>query len=315
MLVLLTMDVMQFIIVVLCAIALFLHGLNSFSKEVKELGADYFKSWIGKITQNRLSGFLFGVVLTAIIQSSSAVSSITVALIDAGVISFTNSLAMLLGANVGTTTTAWLVSLKIGQIAPLFIVLGSLISIVPARIRTAGKSLFYFGLILFSLELISQSLVPLQNDPGIIKILSHADNHLLGLLSGMVVTILVQSSSVTAGLAIILAQQGVLSIDAAIAIIIGSNVGSTSTALIASLNMSPHAKLAAKANFLFNCFGVLVCFPFISWFVSLADLLAREIGYQIAFAHLIFNIVISLLMLPLLKHFGHWMLSKQVRAT
>ncbi len=248
---------MQTTIIIFSAIALFLHGLNGFSQEVKDIGSDYFKTWIGKITQNRMSAFLLGTFLTAIIQSSSAVSSITVALIDAGVISFSNSLAVMLGANVGTTTTAWLVTFKVGQIAPVFIVLGTLISIIPTRIRTAGKSFFYFGLILFSLEFISQSLTPLKNDPKIIEVLGMADNHILGIFAGIIVTIMVQSSSVTAGLSIILAQQGVLSTEAAIAIIIGSNVGSTSTALIASLNMTPSAKLAAKANFLFNSFGVV----------------------------------------------------------
>lgn len=287
-----------------------MHGLNGFSQEVKDIGSDYFKTWIGKITQNRLSAFLLGTLLTAIIQSSSAVSSITVALIDAGVISFSNSLAVMLGANVGTTTTAWLVTFKVGQIAPVFIVLGTLISIIPTRIRTAGKSFFYFGLILFSLEFISQSLTPLKNDPKIIEVLAMADNHLLGIIAGIIVTIMVQSSSVTTGLSIILAQQGVLSTEAAIAIIIGSNVGSTSTALIASLNMTPSAKLAAKANFLFNCFGVVVCFPFINWLVNLADLIAEDIGYQIAFAHLFFNVVISVLMLPLIKQFGNWLMKK-----
>lgn len=304
------MDLLQLTVVIFSAIALFLHGLNSFSKEVKEIGSDHFKVWIGKITQNRYSGFLLGAVLTALIQSSSAVSSITVALIDAGVISFANSLAMMLGANVGTTATAWLVSFKIGQIAPVFIVLGSLISVIPAKIRTAGKSLFYFGLILFSLELISQALTPLKEDPRIVEVLSMADNHLLGIVAGIFVTIIVQSSSVTTGLSIILAQQGVLSIDGAIAIIIGSNVGSTSTSLIASLKMTPAAKLAAKANFLFNFFGAIICFPFINKFVSLADLLAKEVGYQIAFAHLFFNIVISLLVLPFIKQFGNWLMKK-----
>lgn len=304
------MNFLQTIIIIFSAIALFLHGLNSFSKEIQDIGSDYFKIWIGKITQNRVSGFLLGGLLTAIIQSSSAVSSITVALVDAGVISFTNSLAMLLGANVGTTTTAWLVSFKVGQIAPIFIVLGTLVSIIPTKIKTAGKSIFYFGFILFSLEFISQALTPLKNDPKIIEILAIADNHLLGVFLGIILTIVVQSSSVTTGLSIILAQQGVLSIDAAIAIIIGSNIGSTSTALLASLNMTPSAKLAAKANFLFNCMGVLVCFPFINLFVELTSMLTKEVGYQIAFSHLIFNIVISLITLPFIKQFGNWLIKK-----
>ncbi len=304
------MSLLQTLIIILATISLFLHGLNGFSKEVKQIGSDHFKVWIAKITSNRFGGFFMGIMLTAIIQSSSAVSSITVALVDAGVIPFANSLAVMLGANVGTTSTAWLVTMKVGQIAPVFIVLGTIISMIPLKIQTAGKSIFYFGLILFSLELISQALGPLSKDPKINEILAMADNHLLGILAGILVTALVQSSSVTTGLSIILVQQGVLSTEGAIAIIIGSNVGTTSTALLASISMSATAKLAAKANFLFNLFGVLVCLPFIKGFDNLAAYFTDDLGFQVAFAHLFFNIIISLIMLPFIKQFGEWLMKR-----
>lgn len=302
------MSLFQTLIAVFATIALFLHGLGGFSKEVKEIGSDYFKQLLSRITKYRLGGFTLGILLTAVIQSSSAVSSITVALVDAGVIPFSNSLAVMLGANVGTTSTAWLVTLKVGQIAPVFIVLGTLISMIPAKIQVAGKSIFYFGLILFSLELISKSLGPISSDPKILEVLKYADSRILGVLAGIIVTALVQSSSVTTGLAIILAQQGAFSTEGAIAIIIGSNVGTTSTALIAAISMNPSAKLAAKANFLFNLFGVIVCYPFIGGFDNLASYFTNDIGIQVAFAHLFFNVVISVLMLPFIKQFGNWLI-------
>jgi phosphate:Na+ symporter len=199
------------------------------------------------------------------------------------------------------------VTLKVGQIAPVFIVLGTVISMVPAKIQTAGKSVFYFGLILLSLELISQALAPVSADPRIVDVLKYADTKILGILVGIVITALVQSSSVTTGLSIILAQQGVLSSEGAIAIIIGSNVGTTSTALIASMAMDSAAKLAAKANFFFNVFGVIVCYPFIGGFDNLASYFTNGIGFQVAFAHLFFNIVISALMLPFITQFGEWL--------
>jgi phosphate:Na+ symporter len=305
----LSMSFFQTLIAVFATIALFLHGLGGFSKEVKEVGSDYFKQLLSRITRFRLGGFTLGILMTAVIQSSSAVSSITVALVDAGVISFAHSLAVMLGANVGTTSTAWLVTLKVGEIAPVFIVFGTLISIIPAKIRVAGKSIFYFGLILFSLELISKTLGPISSEPEIIEILKYADNSLLGVLVGIIVTALVQSSSVTTGLAIILAQQGAFSTEGSIAIIIGSNVGTTSTALIASISMNRSAKLAAKANFLFNLFGVIVCYPFLGSFDNLASYFTDDIGIQVAFSHLFFNIVISILMLPFIKQFGNWLLA------
>ncbi len=304
------MSLFQTAIAVLAMIALFLYGLKSFSREVKEIGSERFQKLISSVTRYRLGGFFLGALLTGFIQSSSAVTFITVALVDAGVITFPNSLAVMLGANIGTTSTAWLVTFKIGQIAPLFILLGAIVSMIPAKIQIAGKSLFYFGLILFSLELISQSMEPLKNDPVIVSALALTSNHWIGVLAGIAVTAAIQSSSVTAGLAIILAQQGVLTSEGAIAIIIGSNVGTTTTALIASLPMSSAAKLAARSNFFFNLVGVIVCFPFISLFDDLALIFTDDISFQVAFAHLFFNTVISVLMLPFLKPIGKWIMRR-----
>lgn len=305
------MSLLHTLVAIFAMIALFLHGLQGFSKEVRDIGSNYFKTWIAKITKNRFGGFVLGILLTALIQSSSAVSSITVALVDSQVIPFANSLAVMLGANVGTTSTAWLVTLKVGQIAPIFIVLGTVIGMISARIQTAGKTIFYFGLILFSLELTSQAMGPISSDPKIVEILKYADTKILGILAGVLVTALVQSSSVTTGFSIILAQQGVLSSEGAIAIIIGSNVGTTSTALLAALTMQASAKLAARANFLFNLIGVVVCYPFIGGFDNLASYFTNEIGFQVAFAHLFFNVVISLLMLPFIKQFGEWLQKRE----
>lgn len=304
------MSIMQLVVLVFATIALFLHGLEGFSREIRELGKSYFQNWLTKITAKNGWGFILGLLLTALIQSSSAVSSITVAMVDAGIIGFAKSLPVMLGANVGSTSTAWLISFKIGQIAPFFIVMGTIAGLVPGKAKLMGKALFYFGLILFSLDLISNATLPLKDDPRVASLLAHSNDHLMGVMVGLLVTALVQSSSVTTGIAVILAQQGLLQTDGAIAIIIGSNVGTTSTALIASFNMNGAAKLAARANFFFNLIGVFVCFPFIGYLDDLAALFATEIGFQVAFAHLFFNVMVTVIMLPLLNPFGRWLLKK-----
>src|SRR5690554_4551878 len=138
------MELLQTVILGLSAIVLFVHGLQNFSKEIERMGADQLKGWIGKITSTRMGGFLLGWVVTAAIQSSTAVSTLTVTLVDTGVISFKNSLLILLGTNVGTTSTAWIVTMQSQLLGPIFIILGTLLSMVPTRIATAGKSIFYF---------------------------------------------------------------------------------------------------------------------------------------------------------------------------
>jgi Na+/Pi-cotransporter len=167
---------------------------------------------------------------------------------------------------VGTTATAWLVSFKLTEIGPVFIVLGALLSALPVRASVIGKAVFYFGLIFFALDLISATLKPLQEQPGFKEWLALAQAPWRGVLTGLIFTAVIQSSSVTTGVGILLVQQDILPPQAAIPIVLGANVGSTSTALMASFGMNPVARATAIANFLFNAAGVLIYFPFLGPF-------------------------------------------------
>ena len=294
------MTPLQGLTAALSAIILFLYGLQGFSKELQSVGGDALEQWLGRVTANRLRGFLVGAAATAIVQSSSAMTALAVTLVDAGAISFRASLGILLGANVGTTATAWLVSFKLTSIGPAFIVLGALISILPARVRMIGKAVFYFGLIFFALDLISVHLKPLQNSPTFQEWLALAETPWMGVVAGMIFTALVQSSSVTTGLAILLVQQGTLPPEAAIPIVIGANVGSTSTALIAGFGMSSTARATAITNFLFNAVGMLAFLPFLNPFARAMVELAGNPGMAVALAQLIFNLTVALFFLSTL---------------
>ena len=225
------------------------------------------------------------------------------ALVDAGTISFNSSLGILLGANIGTTSTAWLVSLKLESIGPVFIVLGAALSFFPTRWKFLGKTAFYFGFIFFSLELVSGALKPLQNLPAVREILTQARSPLIGVLAGLLITALVQSSSITPGLAILLVQQEMLAAAAAIPIVIGANIGTTSTGLIASLKMKPTARRTAIANLAFNVFGVLLFLPFLGAFSNAVVEYSGNPSLAVAWAHLIFNLVMTTAILILLKFF------------
>lgn len=293
------MSEFQIALSVLATVVLFLYGLQSFSQEVQHQGRERLRDALARLTGNRYSGFLLGAVFTALVQSSSAVSSLAVSLVNAGALSFSGSLAVLLGANVGTTATAWLVSFKLTGIGPFFIVLGALLSVLPGPLRVAGKSIFYFGLIFFALDLISLALVPVKNDPRLLMLLAAVDTPLAGVLVGLLVTALVQSSSVVTGLVLLVAQ-GSMDVHTAIAIIVGANAGSTGTALLASLPLSSTAKHTALANLLFNLGGVLLYLPLLPLFSGALLRLALDPAMTVALAHLIFNCSIALLFLPLL---------------
>lgn len=268
------MSAVQFAFTVISAILLFLHGLQGFSHEIRTAFGDSLTRVMARFTKNRFRGFAVGAVFTALIQSSSAATALTVALVDAGTITLRGSLGLLMGANVGTSSTAWLVSFKLIGIGPYFIVLGALVGFVPHKSRILGKVLFYFGFIFFALDLLSSSLAPLREYPA-----------------------LLQSSSVTTGLAILLTQQGLMQPTAAIAVVIGANIGTTSTSLIASLGMGRTAKRAALANLLFNVGGTLLIVPVLPLFSRTVDALVESPGQTVAMAHLLFNVVTATIFL------------------
>jgi len=288
---------------IISAIVLFLHGLEGFSREIQTVGGERLKEWLGRLTAKRWLGLLLGALATAIVQSSSAVTSLTVALVDAGTISFRSSLGVLLGANIGTTSTAWLVSLKLTSIGPFFIVLGALLGSLPTRLKILGEAAFYFGFIFFSLDVVSFTLKPLAQNPVFAEVLRESSTPLLGVLAGILVTAIVQSGSITTGLCILLVQQNLLSATAAIPIVIGASVGSTSTALIASIKMQRTARRVALANLCFNAFGVALFLPFLGWFAVRVVEFAGEPGMAVAWAQLIFKIVMSAAVLLLLRIF------------
>jgi phosphate:Na+ symporter len=307
---------LQGLIAAVSAIVLFLFGLQAFSRELQAVGGEALQSWLGRVTASRWRGFAVGALATAVVQSSSAVTALTTALVDSMTVSFRASLGILLGANVGTTATAWLVSLKLTGIGPVFIVLGALLSMLPVRAKVAGQAIFYFGLIFFALDLVSAQLKPLQDQPAFREWIALAQAPWLGVLSGLVFTALVQSSSVTTGLAILLVQQGILRPEAAIPIVVGANVGSTSTALIASIGLSGVARAAAVANVLFNATGALIFAPILGPFARTMVHWAGEPGIAVAWAHLMFNLTIAAVFLVTLDwvepRLRRWLLPSEV---
>jgi Na/Pi-cotransporter len=293
----------KILLTAISAIVLFLYGLEGFSQEIQRVGGAAFSNLLRRLTESRWRGVLLGAVATAIVQSSSAITSLTVALVDAGTMSFRSSLGVLLGANIGTTSTAWLVSLKLTSIGPFFIVLGTVLSALPTRLRILGKAAFYFGFIFFSLDLVSFTLRPLAQNPVFTEVLSRSSTPLMGAVAGMLITAIVQSSSITTGLCILLVQQNLMPATAAIPIVIGANIGTTATALVASLKMQKTARRVAVANFCFNTFGVLLFLPFLGAFAVTAVDRTSDPGMAVAWAQLIFNTVMVLTVLLLLRIF------------
>jgi len=302
------MSQFQTIASVLAAIVLFIHGLDGFTHELQRLGADAVRRVVAVATRTRYRGFFVGALVTALLQSSSAVSSLTVALVESGALTFRNSLAVLLGANVGTTTTAWLVSFKLTGIGAYFIVLGAAATLGPRRLTVLGRATFYFGFVLFALDLMSASLLPFRDSPALVAMLGASASIPLAVAAGAVATALVQSSSVTSGLVIVLTQQEAVAPEAAIAAVVGANVGTTVTAMVAALRMGSPARRAARANLMFNFAGVLLLLPWLPRFARTVLGWADDPAMAVALAHLLFNVGIAGLFLVALRPFERLLL-------
>lgn len=289
------MELLELIMTGLTAIILFVFGLDNFSKEIEQISGDRFRTFLSTATKVPILGVIIGALVTMIIQSSSATSVISISLVNAGVLSFKNSVGIIFGSNIGTTITAQLVAFKLTNFAPVLIIIGFILTISNSRASIFGKAVFYFGFVFFSLNLISSTLEPLQHNEALVSILTQPQNPLYALLIGCVFTALVQSSSVTTGLAIIFTQQGVLGLENAVPLILGANIGTTATAFLAVISMDVSAKKAAFSHFLFNVGGVVLFMPVLLIFGHRLAEFNQHPAIALANIHLIFNVTASLI--------------------
>ena len=287
----------------LTAIILFIFGLENFSREIESITGERFRKSLGRATTIPIVGVLIGAVVTAVIQSSSATSVITISLVNAGVLSFKNSVGIIFGSNIGTTLTAQLVAFKLTAFAPVIIIIGFALSLTRNRFSVFGKAIFYFGFVFFSLNLISSSLEPLRHNETLIDLLTQPQNPIYAILFGCLFTAVVQSSSVTTGLAIIFTQQGLLGLENAVPLIMGANIGTTATALIAMFNMDAAAKKTALSHFLFNFGGVMLFLPVLLIFGGRLNDMEMAPAIALANIHLVFNVATSLIFILLLGPF------------
>jgi phosphate:Na+ symporter len=285
----------------LAAIVLFLYGIEHLSRELQKIASDRMRGALQKLTKNRWMGGLVGAATTAAIQSSTATTVIAVGLVNAGIISFAQSVGVIAGANVGTTVTAQLIAFKFAALAPIFLVLGFLISVSGSRFRFIGKTIFYFGFLFLAINFLSDSIAPFKQNEEVLGLISGLDNVFLGIAAGALLTILLQSSSATTGIVVVLGTEGVLGLGAAIPIIMGANIGTSSTAILSAWKMELFAKRTAAAHALFNICGVLVFLPILGAFTGLIYDIGGDTGHMIANAHTLFNTTTAVVFLLFLK--------------
>lgn len=300
-------------------LVLFLYAITQLSEVMKEIFSDRAKAIIQKYTSNIFSSLLIGTVLTIILDSSSAVIILVMVFINAHTLTFRQAIGLIMGANIGTTFSSQIIALDVGKysIVPLFVGLVFEVFVRNKTYKRYGNVMLYFGMLFFGLYIMEESVLPLRESDMFSHWIADIEGHYLhGALIGGLITLIIQSSSGTVGMAIVLGKQHILSAAGGIAIMLGAELGTCSDTLIATINGTRQALKAGLFHFFFNLFtitiGLMIFHPFvqlIEWMSSTYD-----IGNVIANAHMMFNILGVILCLPFVrwmeKALNHWIKDK-----
>jgi phosphate:Na+ symporter len=286
-------------------LALFLYGMEQMADALKAVAGERMKSILAKLTTNRFMGAVTGAFVTAVIQSSSVTTVLVVGFITAGLMSMSQSIGVIMGANIGTTITAQIVAFKVTKAALLMIAVGffMLFASKNEKTKSYGAMIMGLGLVFFGMSVMSDAMKPLRSYQPFLDLMITMENPLVGILVAAAFTGLIQSSSATTGIVIVMASQGFISLPAGIALAFGANIGTCVTALLASIGKPREAFRAAVVHVMFNIAGVLIWLPLIAWLAEMVTVispahpelagtarLAAETPRQIANAHTFFNI-------------------------
>lgn len=294
---------------ILAGVGILIYGIIIMGDSLQAIAGDRLRKLIGSLTGTPLKGLLVGTAVTGILQSSSATTVMVVSFVDVGFMNLTQAIGVILGANIGTTVTGQLIAFKITNIAYISASIGAAMCILgqKKRHKQIGMGLVGFGLLFIGMEMMSQPLSYLKERPEIMTVFG--DHIFLAFLSGLFVTLIVQSSSATVGLTMAVASQGVIPLTTAIAIILGDNIGTTITAVLASLGCNRAAKQAASAHVLMKVIGTIVIFPLIPLYAQFIEMTSHDIVRQVANAHSIFSFVIAALFFPFVKQYAKFIKS------
>ena len=315
------LDWAQMLIQLAGGLALFLFGMDQMGEALKVVAGDKMRQILGKLTTNRVMGLVTGTVVTAIIQSSSVTTVMLVGFVTANLMSLSQAIGVILGADIGTTITAQIVAFPVKEYALLLVAAGFLMTLTGKRedIRQYGILIMGLGLIFFGMAVMSGAMKPLRSYQPFIDLMQNVSNPLVGILVSTAFTALVQSSSATMGIVIVLASQGLISLEGGIALALGANIGTCATAGLAALGKPREAVRVAVAHVTFKIAGVLLIVWFIPPFADLVrnispvsehltgmDRLAADTPRQVANAHTLFNVGIGFLFLPLAGVFARF---------
>jgi phosphate:Na+ symporter len=293
---------MEIILLLAGGLGLFLYAINNLSGILKDLLGDRARKLLAKFTNNLFTGILSGIIITLILDSSSAVIIMTIILVNTGALTFRQAIGIVMGANIGTTFSSQLIALDIGRFSPIPIFIGLLLSMLAKsdRISKTGKVILYFGILFFGLFTMETAVEPLKSDERFAGWMISLENPVRGSLVGALVTLIIQSSSATVGMVITLAKKGLITLGGSIAVMLGAELGTCSDTLLATIRGSRAAIRTGLFHLAFNITSIIIglaCFPL---YVGLIEYISvnASLEQKVAYAHMLFNAFGVLLFLP-----------------
>jgi phosphate:Na+ symporter len=293
-------------------LGLFLMGIRMMSDSMTKSTGDQIRGLLARLTHNKYVAFLIGIITTMVFQSSSATTVMLVSFVNSRLLKFSNTIGIIFGAAIGATVTIQLIAFRLSDYALTVIAVGFVLYVLSKKqnLRSISISIIGFGILFLGMNLMSESIIPLKTSAGFTQILFEMENPWAGILVGALLTAIIQSSSAFIGILIVLGGQGLISLNAAVPLLIGANIGTAITAIIAAAGGSREAKQVALAHTLFKMIGALIIVWFIPPFVKLitsltsfeaqtsGEMIYAAVPRQIANAHTVFNTIIALLFLP-----------------
>ena len=289
-------------------LGLFLYGMQMMSNGLEAAAGNRMKKILERLTSNRFLGVLVGAGITAAIQSSSATTVMVVGFVNSGMMTLSQAVWIIMGANIGTTITGQLIALDVGALAPLFAFIGVALTVFvkKQRVHHYGKIIAGLGILFIGMDMMSSSMMPLRESEAFINLMTKFSNPILGILAGTIFTAIIQSSSASVGILQALASSGVIGLSQAVYVLFGQNIGTCITAVLASIGTSRSAKRTTIIHLMFNIIGTII-FTIICILTPFAlfveGLTPGNVSQQIANMHTIFNITTTILLLP----FGNYL--------
>lgn len=296
---------MNIVLPLLGGLGLFLFGMRLMSEGLEKAAGSKMRNILEVMTKNRLVGVLVGAIFTAVIQSSSAATVMVVSFVNAGLMTLSQSVGVIMGANIGTTITSQLVAFNLSEVAPVFLFIGIVMVMFSKKplVKKIGEVVLGFGVLFMGLTMMKDSMGTLNESPVIMGVLSNLKNPLLAIFVGFLITAVVQSSSVTVSIVLVMATQGLLTLPICFYMILGCNIGACASALLASLNGKKNAKRAALIHFSFNVIGtilmalvLLAAMEYVE--AGILALSGGSIGRSVANAHTLFKIAQVIVLFP-----------------